>query len=123
MEITAFKQKIADTDHDFECLTPLGGGHARFRFIGNFAGEPVIWDAHLYTLAYYVYEVEKKAQVGGSARQFIQVADEGKMGRRLEVGLNLPMIDDSAILKTIIMIRQYKRLAYGRHEYGETINV
>lgn len=123
MDITTFNQKIADSDHDFECLTPLNADYVQFRFVGNFDGAPTIWDAHLYTLAYYVYEVEKQSQSDTSISQFIHVGDADKTGRRIEVGLDLPTIDKAAILKTIIMIRQYKRLAYGRHEYGETKSV
>jgi hypothetical protein len=45
------------------------------------------------------------------------------MGRKIEIGLNLPKIDETTILKTIIMVRQYKRLSHGRHDYGEKISV
>jgi len=38
-------------------------------------------------------------------------------GRR--VVLDIPRIDEPAILRTIIMIRNYKRLYPGRHEFGE----
>ena len=123
MDIDAFNQKIAATGHDFECLTPMNQAAVRFRFVGKFMDESVIWDAHLYTLAYYVYEVAKLSQKDTSIRQFIHVGDLEEMGRRIEIGLNLPIIDEAAIMKTIIMIRQYKRLASGRHEYGETISV
>jgi hypothetical protein len=37
----------------------------------------------------------------------------------LRVGLDLQRIDRPAIEKMIIMIRNYRNLRYGRHEYGE----
>jgi len=123
MDITTFKQKLALSDHDYESLTTLNSGYVRFRFIGEFMGKSIIWDAHLYTLAYYVYEVANLSHANASIRQFIHVRDESKMGRKIEIGLNLSLIDEPAIVKTMIMVRQYKRLTNGLHEYGETISV
>jgi hypothetical protein len=123
VNIAEFTQKLTSTNDDYERLSPPGGGMVHFRFIGNFEGEITIWDAHLYTLAYYVNKVAKYSQRDVSIRQFIDVDDMGEMGRKIEIGLNLPNIDETAILKTMIMIRQYKRLHRGRHEYGEKISV
>ena len=123
MDINAFKQQLDSSTQDFEPLSPLNAGYVHFRFIGNFLGESIIWDAHLYTLAYYVYEVANLSQMGAATRQFIHVGDEGKTGRKIEVGLNLSSINEPTITKTMIMLRQYKRLTHGRHEYGETISI
>ena len=123
MDIDAFKQQLDSTAQDFEPLSPLNAGYVHFRFIGDFLGESIIWDAHLYTLAYYVYEVANLSQTDASIRQFIHVGDEGKTGHKIEIGLNLSSIDEPAITKTMIMLRQYKRLTNGRHQYGETINI
>ncbi len=121
MDIDSFKQKLANSSHDFECLTPLDGGYVRFRFSGEFMAESIIWDAHLYTLAYYLYEVAHLSQSDASIRPFVHVGDMDKTMRKMEVGLNLPFIDEPAIVK--VMVRQYKRLVIGRHEYGEKISV
>lgn len=123
MEIASFKQKLANSNRDFESLSRLNGKYVHFRFVGDFMGESIIWDVHLYTLAYYVNEVAENSQPGTSIRQFIHVGDMDKAGRKIEIGLNLLHIDEPAIRKTMIMVRQYKRLAIGRHEYGETISV
>lgn len=106
---------------DFELIAQPDNGYARFLFTGRFEGKEVVWDAHLYTLAYYVNQVAEFSQSAPAIRQFIEVGDTNKNGRRIEIGLNLKSIDNGAIMKTIIMIRQYKRLAVGRHEYGETV--
>lgn len=123
MDIASFKQKLANLARDFEYSRPLKEACAHFRFVGDFMGKPTIWDAHLYTLAYYVYEVAEISQPGSSIRPFIHVGDVDKMGRKIEIGLNLLSIDEPAIIKTMIMVRQYKRLAIGRHNFGETISV
>ena len=123
MDIDTFTQKLTSTGQEYECLRLVGNGMAHFRFIGNFEGENTIWDAHLYTLAYYVEKVAELSQPDASHRQFIDVGEMSEMGRKLEIGLNLPKIDEAAILKTMIMVRQYKKLHCGRHEYGEKISV
>lgn len=123
MNIDAFNQQLIDANRDFEIVSLVNDDYAHFRFTGDFEGQPTLWDAHLYTLAYYVTEVAKPVRQHASIRQFIHVDDVGIAGRKIEIGLNLPAIDEAAMLKTIIMIRQYKRLAYGHHEYGETIDI
>ena len=123
VDIDAFTEKLTSTEQEYECLGPVGNGMAHFRFIGNFEGEATIWDAHLYTLAYYVKKVAEISQPDASLRQFIYIGEMSEVGRELEIGLNLPKIDEAAILKTMIMVRQYKRLHRGRHEYGEKISV
>lgn len=123
VDIDSFKQKLANSDHDFECLTPLNGGYVQFRFVDEFMGESIIWDAHLYTLAYYLYEVVNLSQSDASVHPFIHVGDMDKTMRKIEVCLNLPFIEAPAIVKTMVMIRQYKRLVIGRHEYGEKISI
>jgi hypothetical protein len=39
--------------------------------------------------------------------------------RSITIGLNVTAIDPPVLLKTTIMIRKYKRLHAGRHEFGE----
>ena len=106
----------------YELLNTGSDQYAHFRFSGNFLQQPVIWDAHLYTLAYYFNEVVETSQPL-QARQFIEVGELNSSGRVIRIALNLPMIDEPAIIKTIIMIRQYKRLASGHYEYGEMIKL
>ena len=106
----------------YELISLDDTDHAHFRFTGNFAQKAVIWDAYLYTLAYYFNQVVESSQPR-PARQFIDVGELTEFGRRIDIALNVPVIDEPAIAKTIIMVRQYKRLASGRYEYGETIKV
>ena len=92
MNIAKFRQKLASSDQDYEKITLYSNSHAHFRFIGPFEHREVIWDAHLYTLAYYVDSVAEFSQPDVTAHQFIHVGDLGEMGRKLEIGLNLPGI-------------------------------
>jgi hypothetical protein len=111
-----FEQQLASRQQSYELLTPLDQAHCRFRFSGPFQGEKIIWDAYLQTLAYYISTHDT---AGRGVRQFIDVGEAGECGRVIRIGLNLPLIDHPSILKTLVMIRQYKRLAPGRREFGE----
>jgi hypothetical protein len=111
-----FEQQLANRQQKFELLTPLGETTCHLRFTGPFQGEQIIWDAYLQTLSYYV---SKHSLQDLSARQFIEVGDSGEHGRFIQIGLNLSIIDEPVILKSLIMVRQYKRLVLGRHEFGE----
>lgn len=109
----------------FECLTPLGGPQARVRFSGALQGEGVIWDATLITLHQYAKELLGTDITSGDEadielRQFIHIGAPNPQGRPLLVGLMVEAIDAPTIRKTMIMIRQYKRLQPGRHEFGQT---
>lgn len=87
-------------------LDPPGKRQLKLRFTGPFEGELVTWDATLIALA------------PGNQRNFIEVGEAGAQGIALTVGLNVSSIDVPTIRKTMMMIRQYKRLQRGRHEYG-----
>lgn len=54
----------------------------------------------------------------GESPQFIEVGEAGRTGRLLTVGLKVPKLDAAALLKTTVMIRNYKRLRRGRHEFA-----
>lgn len=119
-ELAKFEQQLAKRNAQYELLTPLNMPTCHIRFTGLFQGMQVIWDAHLQTLAYYVRE---QLQQDKDVRQFIEVGHSGEQGKVINIALNLPLIDQPTILKTIIMIRQYKRLAPGKHEFGETVKI
>jgi len=102
----------------YSLLAAPGAEQARFVFSGNFQGEPIIWDATLLTLArYHADEPETGQSVVRSA--FMEIGGKTAHGRAIRVVLDIPLIDEVAILRTIIMVRNYKRLHSGRHEFGE----
>lgn len=101
------------TDADYEPLEPLGGDRLRLRFTGPFEGGPVTWDATFLTL--------KRCAAGQPGRQwrnFIEIGEPQQGVVPLTVGLNVNRFDARTVTMAIMMVRRYKRLRRGRHEYG-----
>ena len=118
--IRRFKKNLHDNRRDYLQVEPLAAGQAHIRFTGVFQGKEVIWDAVIITLAdHYRERYSAEYQHGGdfSLPQFIEVGAVVDGMRKLKVGLNVPCIDEATLRKTIIMIRNYKRLHPGLHEY------
>lgn len=93
---------------DYHCETPLDAPTARVRFIGRFEQQEVVWDAELIALAV----------AGSESAQFIDIGTPGERGVPIRIGLHVACIDQPTLLKTIIMVRNYKRLRTGKHEFG-----
>lgn len=106
---------VRDIITEAEMLDEPGGDRLRFRFEGSFEGRQVRWDTTLLTLkAWSDTHPEQPAR-----QNFIDIAEsDTASGIPITVGLNLPYIDLPAVRKTMMMIRQYKRLRRGRHNYG-----
>ncbi len=83
--------------------------HAHLKFTGPFEGRLVVWDCRFATL-----------NALQAPRNFIEIGPPQASGVPLSVGLSIARIDSPAIEKMIIMIRHYKNLRAGRHEYGES---
>ncbi len=92
---------------DYHALTPLGGAELFLRFYGPFEGRRIQWDAHFMTRRH-----------SGVACNYIDIGAEGPDGRQLTVVLDVHCFDAPTVHKAIIMMRQYKRLRCGRHEFG-----
>ncbi|MGA7799619.1 MAG: hypothetical protein WCC36_02315 [Gammaproteobacteria bacterium] len=108
-----------DGDAGVQCLSPLPDSRARIRFSGVFQGREVLWDMRLYTLRRYAQE--HPGQEPGTLRAFIDIAPDEDGQYRLEVGLDVPVIDEPTVRKAVLMIRNYRRLRLGRHEWGEPV--
>ncbi len=115
--IAEFRSALAHSGQDFIYSNTPSNDCARIRFLGTFKSAEVIWDATVMTLTCYN---ARQAQENKPAvqRQFIDIARTGDIRRRIVIGLGLKNIDMPALMKTIIMVRQYKRLHTGRHEFG-----
>jgi hypothetical protein len=101
----------------YTLLEPLTAVRARFRFRGPFQGREIGWDATFLTLAHH--HTLQPPGAGWITRQpFIEIGAADADPRPLTVVLDIPHIDEAAILRTIVMIRQYRRLRVGRHEFG-----
>jgi hypothetical protein len=117
--LDSFRDTLERNGTGFTHTAPTQENCAQIRFIGSFNGRPVIWDATIVTLDHH-YATCSSNERAHPDSQFIEV-DEGEGDiRKIRIGLQLDCIDEQAILKTIIMIRKYKRLHTGRHEFGYT---
>lgn len=106
-------------EQDYELLSPLAQPVVHVRFRGVFEHKTTIWDAYIYSLAAYAKEKRTLGDPRYPLRPFIDVGELTNVGRRINIGLALDKIEQPTIIKTMIMIRQYKRLRAGRHEFGE----
>ena len=116
---TRFQDATTAAGKPFEVVEPLGGPRARVRFLGPFNGEQTLWDARIMTLEAVLREALESGQAMPIApRQFIDIGNEGSEGRAISIGLHVPAINEPTIWKTITMVRNYKRLRFGRIEWG-----
>lgn len=75
----------------------------------------------LATLAHYRRAETDSVSAAAHANftcQFIEIKEGVEGVYQIRVGLDLAEIDDAVIKKTIIMIRNYKRLVIGKIEFG-----
>lgn len=101
----------------YNLIAPPDTGAAHFTFSGSFQNREIVWDTTLFTLTHYHSDQPQSAEpVVRTA--FLEIGDDTAYGRAIRVALDIPRIDEPAILRTIIMIRNYKRLRPGRHEFG-----
>ena len=116
--VSRFRKDIAHTGKDYLHIPPSGDKCAHILFAGVFLGTDVIWDAHIMTLQYASRARDPDERQAG-LRQFMEVGaiDNGIV--KLTLGLYEPEINPAVLTKSIIMIRKYRLLQTGRHEFGE----
>ncbi|MBU1190286.1 MAG: hypothetical protein KKA36_09135 [Gammaproteobacteria bacterium] len=106
--VAALRESLAGAD--YHCETPVGARTVRARFIGRFEQHEVVWDAELIALA------------GAEGAQFIDIGAPSERGMPIKIGLQVACIDQPTLQKAIIMVRNYKRLRIGRHDFGSEVN-
>ena len=120
-QVETLRTQLAELGSDYICNTRLPGTSASVLFLGQFQDHTVVWKMTLVTLAHYRLaeaEVVVTTEPRRFIRQFIYIKEGTDGVYQLNVGLDLPVIDESVIKKTIIMIRNYKRLVIGQIEFG-----
>jgi hypothetical protein len=120
-QVETFRLKLQKQNIDFVCNSQLPDTSAAVSFLGSFQGQSVLWNMTLATLLHFRATRGSNISVTESGLfncPFIEIAD-GKEGVfQIQVGLDLAQIDEPVINKSIIMIRNYKRLAIGLTEFG-----
>lgn len=115
--MTGYPQQRKLQGIEFNLLEALTASHAHFSFVGLFQNEQITWDANLLTLERYHAEQPHSSQAVQRS-PFLEVGAQTISGRALRVVLDVAQIDEPTILRSIIMIRQYKRLRLGHHDFG-----
>lgn len=104
-EVPVLIEKLRSSSVEFIALTPLGEECCDFLFCGPFDGKWVLWQTHL--------------QQGNAGPQEIEIRPGPESDLyHLRIKLNLPRIAQGDILKTMMMIRQYKKLKTGLHTFS-----
>jgi hypothetical protein len=102
----------------YTLIQQVNSQHAHLVFNGLFMGNAVSWDTQLFTIAEYARSIN---YTGTTIKQLIEIEKIDDSSMKLTVVLNVPEINPPTIQKMMIMIKQYKRLSLGRHEYGYDI--
>lgn len=89
--------------------------NAHLQFTGSFQRKTVTWDTHFFTLESYVAQQKCNDK---NLKQFINIEPVESNVLKLTIALKIPVVNHQNIQKMMIMIKQYKNLSIGRHEYG-----
>ena len=115
--VAVLSSLLAQTGSDYLCTSALPDTAVYVQFLGPFQNRMVAWDATLYTLTRYYqdYPAQSTSTLQFCASPpFIEITPSAAGRYSLKVGLDLPTLDAPVIKKTIIMVRNYKRLRLGR---------
>jgi len=106
INLETFRVRLNKQGVDYVCDTTLPDISASISFMGPFSGKTVVWDMTL-----LVTECGEKP--------YIEIKQGCDGVFPVKIGLAVPVIDQPVIKKTIIMMRNYKRLALGRIVFGD----
>lgn len=122
--IETLQQRLSETGQDYLALGPLGGAEARVDFPGTFRGKPVVWHARIIALRHPDCPLRPLPDT-----QFMEIAPagpshasetpdgDGPMQYDVVIGLWVAAVDHPTVLKTLVMMRKYRRLREGRIEF------
>ncbi len=115
-ELEQLRSALAERGADYALLSPLPDTLAHARFIGRFEMREVVWDMQLFTLARYEQARGKVAEA--ALHGLMQITPISEHVYHLEVALNVPLLDEPVLRKTIVMMRNYKQLRLGLRTWG-----
>lgn len=106
-------KRLSRSSIDYIAHTVIGDNCATIEFSGEFAGEPVIWNAKVVAL---------NVMTDAPNTQYIEINDDHRAEGSIpvEIGLFVNAVDEPTVTKVIKMMRQYKNLHSGRHEFSGT---
>lgn len=112
-DVQELQRQLVESHSDYLLQDALPASRVQLVFAGPFEGKLVVWNACIETLEAYA----KHHRVSDDPQQFIDIRRENR-AYWIHIGLNVTHIDQAVIERSIIMVRNYKRLSEGRHEYG-----
>jgi len=97
---------------EFTALTALDQNQVQVEFQGIFNGQAVVWHATVSCLN----------PVGGvkKNKQSFSISHDKGIHYKIDIELDVKIIDEATVFKTMLMIHNYKRINIGRHEFGST---
>lgn len=112
-DVQELQRRLVGSHNDYLLQDELPAHRVRLLFAGPFKGETVVWNACIETIEAYA----QHHRVDDDPQQFIDIRCENEV-HWIHIGLNVQQIDQAVIERSMIMVRNYKRLSEGRHEYG-----
>ena len=108
---------------DMNAVTGINTGKAEFQFNGHYYGKPVTWQCTLQTLDEYYQELVSQNKVDSHSpvtlQRFINISDSDSPTPSINIVLDVEIIDEPTIRKSIVMVHNYKKLHEGHHSYGK----
>jgi len=106
IETALLKSQMMASSSEFLCFSELPNTLVEVLFIGRFQDRDVVWEMRL-------------RSIGEQGKlSFMEITPDPSGNMLLKIELAVSMIDETIIKKTIIMIRNYRRIKVGRHEWG-----
>ena len=108
-----FQQSLLEQQTDYLLAPGNDNQEAHFQFIGHFNEQDVIWHAQLLTLQQYNRLDTENLNTQQMIIQYLQ-----PLHYHIQIVLKLKQINPASIIMAIKMVRQYKGLKLGRHNWN-----
>jgi len=116
-QIEELNSRLTVSGQSYRVIERKNAAQVSVEYVGEFQQKTVIWQVDIGSIPVMLQE----RQVQDGRRQYIDIQQLDECHFQANVALNRNSIRDADILATMIMIRKYKRLSLGRHEYGDLI--